>query len=146
MREKADRAQSGLAALIVFGLDEAGKPHASSFGQADAELAEKAARLMGLRILRVETHEHREIAAKLPQGRVFESGKGFVPFVKAAVYERLSALCGAGVGGEADQAGSPAEITASPPAGSPMPDATARGGAPGVAASTPMPTTWQRSR
>lgn len=78
--------------LAVFGRDEAGgKPHASRFEGKDAALAERAAGLMGLRALRLVTPEQVELGAKLPAGRVFESGKAFVPFVKAAVFDRLDA-------------------------------------------------------
>ncbi len=36
------------------------------------------------------------IAAQLPQGRVFASGRAFVPFVAKGVYARLNALAGPG--------------------------------------------------
>ena len=77
-------------ALILFGLDEANKAHAARFGEADVELAERAAGMMGLRCLKVATPEVAAIALGLPQGRVFSSGRGFVPFAKTAVYDRLS--------------------------------------------------------
>ena len=80
--------------LMVFGQDKDGKPHAAAFTEADATLAIKAADLMGMRTLTVDTEEHRSIAFLLPLGRVFASGKGFVPFVKKGLYERLSALAG----------------------------------------------------
>src|SRR4051794_40774982 len=67
-------------AVIVFGRDEAGKAHASWFDQSEAALAEKAADFMNLRVLRVQTDEHRVLAAQLPHGRVFASGRAFVPF------------------------------------------------------------------
>ncbi|WP_210485390.1 hypothetical protein [Microvirga antarctica] len=57
-------------ALILFGLDDAGKPHASSFNASDASLAEKAARLMGMKVLRLSTDEQQSLARKLPQGRI----------------------------------------------------------------------------
>src|SRR4051812_20984121 len=66
---------SAAPAIIVFGRDEAGKAHASWFDQSEAALAEKAADLMGLRVLRVQTDEHRVLAAQLPHGRVFASGR-----------------------------------------------------------------------
>jgi hypothetical protein len=83
--------ETALAALavVVFGRDEAGKPHAAWFDQGEASLAEKAADLMGLRVLRVHTDEHRALAARLPHGRVFASGRAFVPFVKAALFLQL---------------------------------------------------------
>ncbi len=79
-------------AVIVFGADDARKPHASWFGQADAEAAERAAGFMGMKVLRVSTAEHRAIALEAAAGRVFDSGRGFVPFCKATVLERLSAF------------------------------------------------------
>lgn len=57
-------------ALIVFGVDDSQRPHASWFNEADALLAEKAAGLMGLKV-RVTTPEHRAVADE----RVFASGK-----------------------------------------------------------------------
>lgn len=82
-------------AVILFGADEGGKPHASTFTDAEVELAERAAGLMSLRVLQIATDEHRAIAAQLPAGRIFaQSGRGFVPFVKKALYERLMTLTG----------------------------------------------------
>ena len=86
------------AAVVVFGLDEAGKPHASAFEAGDARLAKNAAALMGMRVLRPKTEEQRAVAAKLPKGRVFASGRAFVPFVKAGLYESLAAFSGVQVG------------------------------------------------
>src|SRR3954468_14378380 len=77
------------AALIVFGRDATGKAHASWFSEAEAALAEKAADLMGMRMLKVRTDEHRAMAAQLPRGRVFATGRAFVPFVKSALFLQL---------------------------------------------------------
>lgn len=71
------------AALVVFGRDDGGKAHASRFGESDQGAAIKAAHLMGFQALAVEQPAVRDIADGLPEGRVFESGKGFVPFVKS---------------------------------------------------------------
>ncbi|RYB02470.1 hypothetical protein [Lichenibacterium ramalinae] len=79
------------SAVVVFGRDEGGKAHASRFEPADAALAERAAGLMGMRALRLTTVEQQELAAELPEGRVFATGRAFVPFVKAAVFEQLEA-------------------------------------------------------
>jgi hypothetical protein len=45
-------------------------------------------------ILRLTDDERREIASKLPQGRVFESGRAFVPFVNKTLYEQLIEMGG----------------------------------------------------
>ena len=42
-------------AIVAFGRDEAGRPRASAFGQSEADLATKAAGLMGMQLLRIET-------------------------------------------------------------------------------------------
>jgi hypothetical protein len=83
-------------ALIVFGPDKDGKPHASWFAEADVALATKAADVMGMRTLPLQEEAAAVIAAQLPQGRVFASGRAFVPFVAKGVYARLSDLAGQG--------------------------------------------------
>ena len=42
-------------AIVVFGRDGSGKPHASRFNETDAERVDKAAGLMGMHVLRLET-------------------------------------------------------------------------------------------
>ncbi|MCW6512665.1 hypothetical protein, partial [Lichenifustis flavocetrariae] len=84
---------SFLPHIAVFGLDESRKAHASVFAQSDAELAQRAASLMGLHVLLLDSPEHHSAARRLPKGRVFASGKAFVPFVKKALYDEL---CGFG--------------------------------------------------
>lgn len=82
---------TALPALIVLGLDDGGKAHASWFGAADVGVAEKAAGLMGMAALPVvEASDLKGLADKLPQGRVFESGRAFVPFVKRTVYDAIA--------------------------------------------------------
>ncbi len=78
-------------ATVVFGRDEQGKAHASRFEPADAALAERAAGLMVMRVLRLASPEQQTLGANLPAGRVFAGGKAFVPFCKAAVFEQFDA-------------------------------------------------------
>ena len=82
-------------AVVVFGRDEAGRPRASAFGQNEADLATRAAGLMEMQLLQIGSDEHRTLSAKLPRGRVFASGRAFVPFIKADLYEVLTVLAGA---------------------------------------------------
>ena len=58
-------------ALVVFGRDEALKPHACCFAADEAELAEKAAGLMGMQVLRAR--ERARLCA-LRQGRPCSAG------------------------------------------------------------------------
>lgn len=80
--------------LILFGRDERHRPHASRFAAGDKAEAERAASLMGMHVLEISDDTHHSLAAGLPQGRLFGSGKAFVPFVKAEVFDRLVAAAG----------------------------------------------------
>ncbi|MEP3629718.1 MAG: hypothetical protein ABJN04_06935 [Hyphomicrobiales bacterium] len=73
------------AVLIVYGRDDKGKAHASGFDKDNRQAAIKAAHLMGFKALAVEQPVIKDIAEGLPQGRLFDSGKAFVPFVKEGV-------------------------------------------------------------
>jgi hypothetical protein len=130
MRAAADADLASGTAVVLFGLDEKRKPHASAFPAELADQAENAARLMGMRVLRLDTDEQRALAATLPQGRVFESGRAFVPFVKRPLYESLSALGGAPLG---DQPGGPEGACTGSPEGA--------GGKPGGEAGPKLPVT-----
>jgi hypothetical protein len=91
MTAQANASLTDAPALVVFGRDATGKPHASSFSQSEADLATKAAELMGLRLLPVRTDTERALAAKVPRGRVFATGRAFVPFIKATLLMELQA-------------------------------------------------------
>ena len=80
--------------LVVFGHDDAGKPRASWFDAGSADLASKAADLMKMRVLRVETEEQKAVARQLAPGRVFASGRAFTPFARTAVFSQLVELAG----------------------------------------------------
>lgn len=77
-------APSGIKAqaIVIFGRDGAGKPHASKFLPADRDAVVKAAALMDFRALNVADDGIAELTKALPDGKIFESGKCFVPFVK----------------------------------------------------------------
>ncbi len=78
----------GVPNVLLVGLDDQGKPHASWFGEQQADAAAVAADLMGFAVIDITSEELTAIAAKLPRGKLFESGKAFVPFVKRAVYDQ----------------------------------------------------------
>src|SRR3954447_15040060 len=78
--------------LVVFGRDEAGKPHASWFDAQSADLAVKAADLMNMRVFRMPTEERKGLAAQLARGRVFASVRAFTPYVRASLYGQLVEL------------------------------------------------------
>jgi len=79
-------------AIIVFGTDDTGKPHASTFTIDQRHDAIRAAGLMSFRAFAVEGEALTNLAEKIPAGKVFNSGKGFVPFVKREIGEQLDQL------------------------------------------------------
>lgn len=90
MGDKGSGKNGQRPALMVLGRDDGGKAHGSWFGEEDAPLAEKAAGLMGMVAVRVDTDAFAELAAKLPHGKVFASGKAFVPFVRDTLYRSIA--------------------------------------------------------
>ena len=98
--------QMAVPAVIVFGFNEHRIPQAAWFSEADADLATRAARLMGLRVLKIENDAHRELAARLRQGQVYAADRTFAPVVLREVFDALCELAGPVA------APSPVEITA----------------------------------
>ena len=80
---------SPTTSLVLYGLDEGGKPRAACFAARDAVLAKKAAGLMGLTVLPIAGPQQIEIAARLPVGRLYSSGRGLVPNIRAKLYGQL---------------------------------------------------------
>ena len=93
--------------MIVFGFNERRIPQAAWFSEAEAALATRAARLMGLQVLRIENDAHRALAAQLRQGQVYAADRTFAPAVQREIFDTLSTLAGPVA------APSPIEITAS---------------------------------
>jgi len=95
------------APLIVLGYDEKQKPRGAHFSGADAELVAKAAQAMDLKVYEAATEDLAKLAKKLPVGRLYSNGRGFVPNVRQSLYsECIVALAvepQAAVGKEEDQ-------------------------------------------
>lgn len=77
-------------ATIMLGMDDKGKPHASWFALSDTANVATAADLMDMAVIEVKTPDLVAIAAALPRGKLFDSGRAFVPFVKRETYEKLA--------------------------------------------------------
>jgi hypothetical protein len=76
-------------AVVLFGLDEAGKPKAATFGEKLAALARTAAQQMHLQIVPIANPALAEIASQLPTGRIYSSGRGLIPFIRRDLYAKL---------------------------------------------------------
>ena len=94
-------------AVIVFGRNACGIPQAAWFPASEATLATRAARMMGLRVLRIENDAHRELAARLRLGQVYAADRTFAPAVQREIFDALCELAGPVA------TSSPVEITAS---------------------------------
>ena len=81
--------------LVVFGFDENQKPRAAQFKEPEFELARKAADLMGLSVFETDDAKIRRRLKKLPQGKVYMSGWGFVPNVRQIQFDNLLKTTGA---------------------------------------------------
>jgi hypothetical protein len=92
--------------LVVFGIDSEGKARASRFADGDAELATRAATLLGFRVASINDEAGREIAKALACGNVFARGNGFVRLVRQSVFARLCAFVDGGVAATPEQRGS----------------------------------------
>jgi hypothetical protein len=86
-----DLVDDGIApAVILCSPRGEERPHASWFGIADSEKAVAAADQMGMHALAVAGDDLKAIAAQLPKGKIFASGKAFVPFVRASLFADLA--------------------------------------------------------
>jgi hypothetical protein len=117
------------APVVLFGIDSHGKPKGARFGKDHADLANKAASQLQLRVLASNDPKVADLATQLPVGRVHATGRTFVPFIRRDLYDKLIAAA---------------------PNGNAHPTSTLAGGGPGAAgmgapggSSPNLPKTWQ---
>ena len=98
--------------LVVLGIDIEGKPHASRFAEHDAPFVQRAAELMGFHVVRVppDNAELHALSEGLPLGKIFATGRAFVPFVARAAFAKLATLVEGGVTIEARAAAGVAPV------------------------------------
>ena len=75
--------------LIVLGRDEVGKPQAARFSANQLDQVVKAAKAMNLVIGKADGAALAELAKTLPNGRLYATGRGFVPPVRQSLYDKL---------------------------------------------------------
>ena len=87
MTKTKTSAEPAAPVLIVFGYDEQQKPCGAQFVGENPELVAKAATdLMDLKVYKATTPDLAAVAKKLPVGRLYANGRGFVPNVRQALY------------------------------------------------------------
>jgi hypothetical protein len=77
------------AALIVLGYDDQQKPRGARFDHDKRDLVTKAAELMDLKVYKTSNPDVAVIAQKLPVGRLYANGRGFVPNIRQDLYSDL---------------------------------------------------------
>jgi hypothetical protein len=92
-KKKAATTKPANPTLVVFGTID-GKHRAGTFSEAEAALAKKAAAELGLSVLDVDNKSKRDLAAKLPAGRVHANASGFVPIARKAIFDVLTSIIG----------------------------------------------------
>ena len=75
--------------LIVLGFDDQQKPRGARFVDAKPDLVTKAADLMGFKVYEASSEDVAEYAKKLPLGRLYANGRGFVPNIRQSLYSDL---------------------------------------------------------
>jgi hypothetical protein len=92
-KRSAAPADNGAATLIVLGYDDQQKPRGARFVDAKQDLVAKAAELMDLKVYQATSEDVADIAEKLPLGRLYANGRGFVPNIRQDLYsEALATL------------------------------------------------------
>ena len=75
--------------LFVIGLDDSGKPRGARFAECDDRVV-NAALDMRLSCIHPASTVFAELAMKLPQGRLYASGKTFIPNIRRDLYDKLT--------------------------------------------------------
>src|SRR3981189_2315380 len=99
---------SSAVPVVLFGLDDHGKPKAARFPEKQADLATKAAGPLKLHVLPIIGASVSDLAGRVPAGRIHANGRGFVPYIRRDLYGKLVAAAG----GSASSADMPTNIAA----------------------------------
>ena len=75
--------------LIVLGFDDQQKPRGARFVDTKPDLVTKAADAMGFKVYEATPPDMAEAAKKLPLGRLYANGRGFVSNVRQDLYSDL---------------------------------------------------------
>lgn len=89
MGKKSDKGPATVDQLFVLGLDENGKPRGARFAELKDNIT-SAAMDMNCRVLINQPEAVSDIAMKLPAGRIYASGKAFIPNIRRDLYDKIS--------------------------------------------------------
>ena len=89
MIKKSDK--KSVSQAFVFGLDENGKPRGARFPQGLKDNIAAAAIDMKFNLVHDHSAEFTALGMKLPVGRIYGSGKSFIPPIRRDLYDKLKA-------------------------------------------------------
>ena len=84
--------------IVLFGLDENGKPRAARFLDDNEDLIARLAQALGRRMGIATGSKHADSLDEVPIGRVYSTGKGSVPNISNELFAKLNALVGGEIG------------------------------------------------
>jgi hypothetical protein len=88
------RSSAAKSPVIVFGLDQSGKPKAGRFAEKHATVARKAAKALNLAVCAISRPKLIELAARIPVGRLHAQGKAFIPSIRRELFDELQGAMG----------------------------------------------------
>jgi len=89
--KRSSTAPAPATPLIVLGFDEEQKPRGARFVDGKPDLIIKAADLMGFKFYQAILPDVADVAKKLPLGRLYANGRGFVPNIRQSLYTDVAA-------------------------------------------------------
>jgi hypothetical protein len=95
MTKKSDNTNANTQ-LLVYGLDEAGKPRGARFPATEIDTVSPVAMALKLESCRPCSDEVASLGMKLPVGRIYARGKAFIPNIKRDLYDKLLAALASG--------------------------------------------------
>ena len=90
-KSSAAAATTANPSLIVLGFDEQQKPRGARFDHDKPNLVTKAAEFMDLKVYQATSEDVAAVAEKLPVGRLYANGRGFVPNIRQDLYSEVLA-------------------------------------------------------
>ena len=108
MKKAEKNATSSLVPMLVIGLDENGKPRGARFSESRDDIAE-AAKNLKCQVVTPIPADLESFAKQLPAGRVYASGKAFIPNIRRDLYEKIASVAGKARNPSGQAPASPAE-------------------------------------
>ena len=96
MTTKKSDTPAGSGQLLVYGLDEAGKPKGARFPATEIDRVSPVATALKLKSCQPCSDEVASLGLKLPVGRIYARGKAFIPHIKRDLYDKLLAALASG--------------------------------------------------